>query len=106
MSDAWTNEIDLADQYQPNVVDTDTLAGLKIVQGPIDDINKIQFDFHGYDIPEADMVKKSGHHGLSHSYMDFSSRESGEDKGRFLSNLDDARNFSYSDAVIDRIDGQ
>lgn len=104
--DARTNEIDLDEQYRPNIIGTNTPAGHNIVQGPIDDTNNIQVDSHGYDIPEANMVKKSGRHDLSRSDMDFSSREFDEDEGRFFSDLDDARNFSHSDTVIDRIDGQ
>lgn len=42
MSDAHTNEIDLVDQYQPNVIDIYTLAALlNTVQGPIDDTTNI-----------------------------------------------------------------
>ncbi|KAH9650228.1 hypothetical protein KPL70_026289 [Citrus sinensis] len=104
--DARTNEIDLDEQYRPNIIGTNTPASHNTVQGPIDDTNNRHVDSHGYDIPEANMVKKSGRHDLSHSDMDFSSGESDEDEGQFFSDLDDACNFSRSDTVIDRIDGQ
>lgn len=45
MSDAHTNEIDLVDQYRPNVVDIYTLAALNTVQGPIGDTNNITSGF-------------------------------------------------------------
>ena len=101
--DARTNEIDLDEQYQPNIIGTNTPTGHNTVQGPIDDTNNIQVDSHGYDIPKANIVKKSGRHDLSRSDKDFSSGECDEDEGWFFSDLDDAHNFSHSDIVIDRM---
>lgn len=37
VSDAWTNKIDLDEQYQPNVIGIDTLAGHNTVQGLLTD---------------------------------------------------------------------
>lgn len=52
------------------------------------------------------MVGKDGCFHLSYSDTEFSSKKSGEDDGKFLSDPDHAHTLTHSNAVIVKFDGQ